>query len=170
MEPPAEMYAIAVVDGAEGPTLEMMTVPVPEPGPTQVQIRVKAAGLNRADLRRTQAHFKVAGPVIAGLEVAGEVVSCGAEVAWLNPGDQVAAMAAGGYAEYAVAEDASAIRVPADMPAEQAAALSTWYMTAHDALVTAGGFTEGGSVLVTAAASGIGIATAQIARAMGVGT
>ena len=78
-------------------------------------------------------------------------------------------MAAGGYAEYAVAEEASAISVPADMPVEQAAALSTWYMTAHDALVTAGGFTAGGSVLITAAASGIGIATAQIARAMGAG-
>ena len=166
---PAEMKAIVVVGSADGPTLELATVPVPVPGPTQVLVRVKAAGLNRADLRRTQAHFKVSGPVVAGLEVAGEVVSCGGKVSAFRRGDQVAAMAAGGYAEYAVAEEASAISVPADMPVEQAAALSTWYMTAHDALVTAGGFTAGGSVLITAAASGIGIATAQIARALGAG-
>jgi len=169
MSVPAEMKAIVVVAGADGPTLELASLSVPAPGPTQVLIRVSAAGLNRADLRRTQAHFKVAGPVVAGLEVAGEVIACGAEVEGLAPGDRVAAMAAGGYAEYAVAEDVSAIRVPRDIPAETAAALATWYMTAHDALVSAGGFAPGASVLVTAAASGIGIATAQIARVMGAG-
>ncbi|MYF90188.1 MAG: zinc-binding dehydrogenase [Boseongicola sp. SB0676_bin_33] len=163
------MNAIVVVTGPEGPTLELATVPVPTPGPTQVLIRVSASGLNRADLRRTQAHFKVSGPVVAGLEVAGEIIECGAEVAGLQVGDNVAAMAPGGYAEFAVAEDVSAIKVPADMPPEQAAALATWYMTAHDAMVTAGKFRRGDAVLVTAAASGIGIATAQIARAMGAG-
>lgn len=163
---PNEMNAIVVVDSADGPTLERARIPVPAPGPTQVQVRVDAAALNRADLRRTQAHFKVSGPVVAGLEITGEVVACGADVVGFGRGDRVAAMAAGGYAEYAVAEDVSTIRIPADMPAEQAAAVSTWYMTAHNALVTAGGFTTGKSVLVTAGASGIGIATAQIARAL----
>ena len=163
------MNAIVVVAGPEGPTLELATVPVPTPSPTQVLIRVSASGLNRADLRRTQAHFKVSGPVVAGLEVAGEIIECGEEAAGLQVGDKVAAMAPGGYAEYAVAEDVSAIKVPAGMPPEQAAALATWYMTAHDAMVTAGKFRRGDAVLVTAAASGIGIATAQIARAMGAG-
>ena len=169
MKSQTDMKAILVANGPNGPTLELATVPVPSPSPTQVLIRVAASGLNRADLRRTQAHFKIAGPVVSGLEVAGEVVACGAEVLGLQTGDHVAAMAPGGYAEYAVAEDASALKVPADMPSEQAAALATWYMTAHDAMVTAGGFRRGDVVLVTAAASGIGIATAQIARAMGAG-
>ena len=166
---PVGMKAIIVAEGADGPTLRTATVPVPTPGSTQVLIRVLASGLNRADLRRTQAHFKVSGPVVAGLEVAGDVVACGREVEGLKPGDHVAAMAAGGYAEYAVAEDVSTIRVPAGMPSTRAAAVATWYMTAHDALVTTGGYTGSASVLVTAAASGIGIATAQIARAMGAG-
>lgn len=169
MSLPESMQAIVVAEGVNGPTLELASVPVPAPSPTQVLIRVAASGLNRADLRRTQAHFKVSGPVVLGLEVAGEVVACGIEVDGFSVGDQVAAMAAGGYAEFAVAEDVSTIHVPADMPTEQAAALSTWYMTAHDALVTAGKFRMGDAVLITAAASGIGIATAQIARAMGAG-
>ncbi len=169
MSLPESMQAVVVADGADGPTLELASVPVPAPSSTQVLIRVAASGLNRADLRRTQAHFKVSGPVVSGLEVAGEVVACGTEVDGFSVGDQVAAMAPGGYAEFAVAEDVSTILVPADMPTENAAALSTWYMTAHDALVTAGRFRKGDAVLITAAASGIGIATAQIARAMGAG-
>ena len=169
MSLPESMQAVVVVEGADGPTLELASAPVPAPSPTQVLIRVAASGLNRADLRRTQAHFKISGPVVSGLEVAGEVVACGTEVDGFSIGDQVAAMAPGGYAEFAVAEDVSTIRVPAGMPAEKAAALSTWYMTAHDALVTAGQFRKGDAVLITAAASGIGIATVQIARAMGAG-
>ena len=169
MGAPVRMRAIVVAEGTDGPTLKLANVPVPAPGSTQVLIRVSASGLNRADLRRTQAHFNVSGPVVAGLEVAGEVVACGDEVEDLRQGDHVAAMAAGGYAEFAIAEDVSTIRVPAGMPSTQAAALSTWYMTAHDALVTAGGYARNDSVLVTAAASGIGIATSQIARALGVG-
>ena len=169
MGQPVAMKAIVIAEGTDGATLKPATVPVPVPGPTQVLVQVSASGLNRADLRRTQAHFKVSGPVVAGLEVAGIVVACGEEVEGIAEGDHVAAMAAGGYAEYAVAEDVSTIRVPPAMPSTQAAAIATWYMTAHDALVTAGGFTRGGTVLVTAAGSGIGIATAQIARALGAG-
>ncbi|MBO6639313.1 MAG: zinc-binding dehydrogenase [Roseitalea sp.] len=160
---------MAVVDGPDGPTLELIDAPVPQPSDTQMLVRVAAAGLNRADLRRTQAHFKVKGPVIAGLEVAGTVVSAGKAVTGFAVGDRIAAMAAGGYADYAVAEDVSAFKVPGSVSGAQAAALATWYMTAHDALVTEGGFKPGASVLVTAAASGIGIATAQVARALGAG-
>lgn len=163
----SEMRAIAVVETQNGPSLELTTVRRPTPLPTQVLIRVGAAGINRADLRRTQAHFKVSGPVIAGLEAAGEVVEVGEQVVDFAPGDMVAAMAPAAYAEYAVAEDVSTMKLPQGTDAVSGAALSTWFMTGHDALVTAGEFRRGDRVLVTAARSGIGIATAQCVKALG---
>jgi len=163
---PATMKGAAIIATANGPTLEIVDVPIPAPGEGEILVRVRASGLNRADLRRAQAHFRVEGPVIAGLEVAGDVVATGAGVAAITLGDRVAAMAPGGYAEFALAEEAAAIEIPDTIDYAEAAALPVWYQTAHDALVTAGGLEAGQSVLVTAAASGIGIAAAQCALAL----
>ena len=162
------MRAIVVADGPDGPTLELAEVPVPSPGPTQVLIRVAASGLNRADLRRTQAHFKVSGPVVPGLEVTGEIIECGAEAAGFQAGDTVAAMAPGGYAEYAVADDGLGVQNPCRDAARTG---SSSCDLVHDGPRCADdrgqGSRQGETVLVTAAASGIGIAAAQIAKAMG---
>ncbi len=163
----ATMRAVAIVEGDDGPTLETVSAPRPEPAEGQVLVKVEAAGLNRADLRRTQAHYRVSGPVIAGLEVAGRVVETGSGVDAFRPGDRVAAMAPGGYAEYAAADEASTLRVPEGVEFVPAAALAVWYQTAHDALVTAGNFKAGDTVLIAAAKSGVGLAAAQCARAMG---
>lgn len=165
----AAARAVAIIDGDDGPSLRMVCVDPPVPGDGQVQIKVAAAGVNRADLRRTQAHFDVAGPVVAGLEVAGRVSAIGPGVDGLKPGDRVAAMAPGGYAEFAVADEVSTLKIPDGVPFERAAALAVWYQTAHDALVTAGRFRAGDAVLITAAKSGVGLAAAQCARALGAG-
>ena len=165
----AMMRAIAIVDGADGPTLEPVSTARPEPEGAQVLIEVMAAGVNRADLRRSQAHFDVTGPLIAGLEVSGRVVAIGPDVAEFQPGDRVAAMAPGGYAEFVVADATSTLAIPQGVPFIAAAALAVWYQTAHDALVTAGGFRSGDTVLITAAKSGVGLAAAQCAKALGAG-
>lgn len=164
---PATMKAAVIVATADRPTLEIVDIPVPAPGEGQMLVRVRASGLNRADLSRAQAHFKVEGPVIAGLEVAGDVVATGAGVGAFAPGDRIAAMAPGGYAEFALADEAAAIGIPDTIDYVEAAALPVWYQTVHDALATAGRLETGQSVLVTAAASGIGIAAAQCARVLG---
>lgn len=159
------MKAIAIVGEGPAATLEEVDVEMPVPREDQVLVRVRASSLNRADLRRVQQHFKQeAGRQIAGLEFAGEIVECGPAVNGFRPGDRIMAMAPNAYAEYAVADWRTLLRVPDNVDWPEAAAIPTWYMTAHNALVTEGRLAPGKSVLVTAAASGVGIACVQIAR------
>lgn len=165
----ATMRAVSIIEGQDGPTLEVISAPRPEPGEGQILIQVVAAGLNRADLRRTQAHFAVDGPVIAGLEVSGRVAALGPGVTGYAIGEGVAAMAPGGYADFAIADEAATLKVPQGVSFDAAAALAVWYQTAHDALISAGRFTPGDTVLITAAKSGVGLATAQCAKALGAG-
>lgn len=161
------MRAVAIVDGEGGPTLELIDTPQPVPGADDLLVKVHAAGINRADLRRTQAHFASSGPLIAGLEVAGEVIGMGRNVCGYALGDRVAALTHSGYAEFAIVNSGQALPVPPIMNWNAAAALPVWWMTAHDALITAGKFVAGEVVLIQAGASGIGIATAQIAKLLG---
>ena len=76
------MHAIVTAHSPGGPTLRLVELADPVPGPTEILVRVRAAGLNRADLRRSQQHFAspTDAPDVAGLEMAGEVVGVGAEV------------------------------------------------------------------------------------------
>lgn len=162
------MKAICVVAGDDGATLSLQDVDTPAPGPRELLVRVRAAGVNRTDLRRTQQHFDApAGPDVAGLEMAGEVVAVGGQVSRFGIGARVTALTRAAYAEYAVVDERFAVPVPASMSWEEAAALPVWYMTAHDALVTNGGLAPGGTVLVQAATTGIGVAAVQIARHLG---
>lgn len=165
-----EAVVKAVAVGGEGAsaTLDLIDMDTPVAGEHQVLVKVFASGLNRADLRRTRQHFKQSvGPQIAGLEFAGEVVEVGPGAVGVQRGDRVAAMAPNAYAEYALADARTLLSVPDNVDWPEAAAIPTWYMTAHNALVTEGGFAAGMSVLVTAAPSGVGIATIQIARLLG---
>jgi NADPH2:quinone reductase len=85
--------------------LELRDTAEPVPKPNEVKVRVRACGLNRADLsaaRATFGHGTIGAPV--GLEFAGEVAEVGAEVKEFKPGDRVVCAAGGGYAEYAVAD------------------------------------------------------------------
>ena len=164
---PKTMRAIVVAEDSGQTTLKEANVDVPRPGEGQILIKVEAAGINRTDLRREQSHFKVSGPIVAGLEVAGEICEVGSGVTEFSVGDRVAAMAPGGYAEYAVADEISTLALPDGVSSVDGAALATWYMTAHNALVSAGQFKKGDTVLVTAATSGIGMSVLQVARALG---
>src|SRR5262249_39687158 len=132
---------------------------------------VKAAALNRADLRRSATHFAASDSKarfpIAGVELAGEVVALGGKVTGFAAGDRVMAMAGGAYARRATVDYRLAMRVPASMNWEQAAATPITFVTAHDARTNAGGMKAGEDVFVQGASSGAGIASIQVARLMG---
>src|SRR4051812_48609023 len=149
-------------------------VPQPKPKPTEVVVRVRAAGLNRAELQMASGHkHGGAGGVgsLIGLEWAGEVAEVGSEVKHLKPGDRVMCTGSGGYAEYAVTDAGYASPVPANnMSWEQAATLPVALRTMHDAIVTNGRMKEGESVLIQGASSGVGLMGLQIAKLKGAKT
>ncbi len=159
----------AAVVGDKG--LEIRDVPQPRPKPNEVLVRVRAAGLNRAELAIAAGHRhgNQGGPgAIPGLEWSGEVVETGAEVRGIKAGDRVMCSGGGGYAEYAVCDWGRVSPIPANnMTYPQAATLPVALQTMHDALVTNGRLKAGESVLIQGASSGVGLMGLQIAKHMG---
>src|SRR5260221_4464856 len=160
----------AAVVGDKG--LEIRDVPAPRPKPNEILVRVRAAGLNRAELGMAAGHKhgnRGGAGAVVGLEWSGEVVELGAEVpAGLKPGDRVMCSGSGGYAEFAVADWGRVGRIPANnMSFEQAATLPIALQTMHDALVTNGRLAAGATVPVPGARTGVrpmGVAIANQSR------
>ena len=148
--------------------LELRDIAEPVPKPNEVKVRVRACGLNRADLsaaRATFGHGTIGAPV--GLEFAGEVAEVGADVKEYKAGDRVVCSAGGGYAEYAVADYGRTAPLPAGFSFEQAAVLPVALNTLHNALLTRGRLKAGESVLIQGASSGVGLMGLQIAKMKG---
>jgi NADPH:quinone reductase-like Zn-dependent oxidoreductase len=167
---------IAAVNDAEADELVVADVPDPEPGAGQLLIRVRAAGVNRADIadrggrrRRMTPRTGSGGVDIAGLELAGEVLTVGERVDGWSVGDRVMSRGAG-YAEFAVIEASHAMAVPDRLTWEQAGGLPVALTTMHDAIATLGALPAGGTVLVQAATSGIGVVGCKIAALLGAST
>jgi NADPH:quinone reductase len=156
----------AAVLGTDG-SVRVQDVDPPVPAADQLLVRLRAAGLNRADLS-ARASAAQAGPAIAGLELAGEVETVGAQVSRWQPGDRVMGRGSG-FAELAVLGDADAIAVPADLSWEEAGAMPVTLLTAHDALVTNGRLRPGELVVVNAGSSGVGISAARMAGFLAAG-
>jgi NADPH:quinone reductase len=159
----------AAVVGEKG--LEIRDVPRPEPKANEVLVRVRAAGLNRAELAVAAGHRHgaVGGTgTVVGLEWSGEVAAVGAEVKGVKPGDRVMCSGSGGYAEYAVCDWGRLSPIPANnMTFPQAATLPVALQTMHDALVSNGRLKSGESVLIQGASSGVGLMGLQIAKLKG---
>ena len=166
------MKAMVIVPGKEGATLKWRDVPEPEPGPGQLLMRVKAAGLNRADIFQLKGIYEKertakGSPTIAGLEAAGEVAGIGKDVSGFSKGDRIMGLCPGGYAELATLDHRLAMPVPAPLSWEEAASITIAYMAEYNALVTNGRMQAGETVLINAASSGVGVAGIQIAKFYG---
>jgi len=151
--------------------LEIRDVPDPVAGAGEVLVRVCASALNRADLLQRRGLYPAPPgdpPDIPGLEFAGDVEFVGPGVASLVPGDRVMGiLGGGGHAEKVAIHERLCLRVPPRMTIEAAGAVPEAFLTAYDALVTRGGLRAGQTVLIQAAASGVGTAAASIARVSG---
>lgn len=162
------MRAIIRDDKAAAPELEEKEVARPVAGPGELLVRIHAAGLNRAQLPRPGGSGHEVHPLgIPGGELSGVVVEVGAGVSGFAVGDRVMALASGSYAQYAAFDHRLAIHVPPSIDLLTAAGLPSWYMTAHNAVVTEGALRSGETLLVQGATSGVGVAAAQIARCLG---
>lgn len=156
--------------GREVLRIEEVADPVPSAG--EVLIRVRAAGVNRADVLQRMGRYPPPGPPpeldIPGLEVAGVVEAVGSRVSGVRPGDRVMCLLAnGGYAERVVVPAEMLMPIPEEMGFDWGAAIPEAFLTAFDALVNRGRLKPGDRVLVHAAASGVGSAAVQLAHAMG---
>jgi len=157
---------------AGGPeVLAVQDVVAPEAGPAQIRVRVRAAGLNRADLLQRRGAYPAppGWPAdMPGLEYAGEVAAIGDGVTRWRPGDRVMGLVGGGaHAEYVVVHQDEALRVPDSLSFTEAAAVPESFLTGWDALVTRGRLQSGERVLLHAVGSGLGTAMIQLAKRLG---
>ncbi|MEU7714232.1 SDR family NAD(P)-dependent oxidoreductase [Micromonospora chalcea] len=135
-------------------------------GPREVRVRVRAAGLNFRDVLNALGLYPGdAGPL--GGEGAGEVVEVGAEVTDLRPGDRVFGVFVGCFGPVAVTDRRLLAPMPAGWSYVEAASVPVVFLTAYHGLVNLAGLTRGESVLVHAAAGGVGMAAVQLARHLG---
>jgi NADPH2:quinone reductase len=167
---PSMMTHVAL-NGAGGPeVMRLVTGPRPEPAADEVLIRVLAAGVNRPDIAQRAGRYPPppgASPIL-GLEVAGEVVACGAQVATLRVGERVCALAnGGGYAEYCAVPHSQCLPWPSGYDAVRAAALPETHFTVWANLFQAGGLAAGKTALVHGGTSGIGVTAIRLAKAFG---
>lgn len=164
------MQAVYLVPTREGGKYEYREVDRPEPRGSQVLVQVKAAGINRGEILMV-AGFRSSNPklkpVPAGIEFAGEIVEVGPDATGWHVGERVMGRGMGSYAEFMVAGAMTLMRIPDGLSFAEAAAIPNVFITAHDALVTNARVQKGDHVVVTAASSGIGTATTQLARLFG---
>ena len=156
--------------GVEG--LEIREVPdAPRPSLDRVRVRVRGAGLNRADILQRLGRYPAPEGYpqdIPGIEFAGEVESVGDEVRVWKPGDRVfGIIGGGGQAEYVTVPANHLARIPDNLDWAEAAAVPEVFMTAHDALFTQCSVIMGDHVLIHAAGSGVGTAAIQLVKAAG---
>ncbi len=164
------MRAVLVEGWRTPDALRVGEHPAPEPEPGKLTLDVRAAGCNFFDTLIIRGKYQIRPdfPFSPGGEVAGVVREVGAGVEGFQPGDRVmATLAYGGFAERVNVRPEVALRMPDTMSFEEGAAFPVVYPTAHAALVHRGRLEEGETVLVTAAAGGVGIATIQVAKALG---
>lgn len=143
----------------------------PVAGTGEVLVRVRAAGLNGADMLQRRGRYPAppgAPQDIPGLELAGEVAALGPGATRFAEGDRVmAVVAGGGQAELAVVHERAAMPAPEALDWPQAGGFPEVFTTAHDALFTQAGLASGERLLVHGAAGGVGTAAVQLARAAG---
>ena len=166
------MRAVFVTGFGGTEVLRVQETEAPRPGPGQVLIQVAATGVNFADIlaRQGRYHGGAQPPFIPGLDVAGTITAVGEGVTGLRVGQRVAAFPEGGsYAEQVVADPVLVYPLPDGVDWDTAAAFPTVGVTAYNVLALAGRLTPGETVVVHAAAGGVGTTAVQVARLLGAG-
>jgi NADPH2:quinone reductase len=167
------MKAIRVDEFGGSDVLKLVEVEPPSPGEGEVLVEVRSVGVNYADAMRRRNRYLVETPLpfVPGSEIAGVVAEVGSGAENVKEGDRVVMLlGTGGYAEYAVAPARNLIPIPEGMSFDEAAATPLQGLTAYHVLKTSGMLEEGESVLVHAAAGGVGTLAMQMAKLMGAGT
>jgi NADPH2:quinone reductase len=161
-------HAIRVHEAGAPEVLHWEDVEVGEPGPGQVRLCQEAAGLNFIDVYHRTGLYKQELPFTPGVEGAGVVEAIGPDVTGVSVGDRVAyAGPIGGYAEERLIDAARVVKLPESISSEQAAAMMLQGLTAHMLLYGVHRVQAGETILVHAAAGGVGLIMCQWAKALG---
>ncbi|MEH7333479.1 quinone oxidoreductase [Neobacillus drentensis] len=164
------MKAIQFKEYGKPDVLQFVDVPSPELRPRNVLVKVKAAGVNFADTARRYGQYlaKTPLPYVPGAEVAGVITEVAADVTDFKIGDRVVALTDdGGYAEYIALHESHLVKIPESVDFNQAASILGQGVSAYFILKSSGQIQKGDTVLVHAAAGGVGILAVQLAKIMG---
>jgi len=162
------MKAIQVARTGGPDVLALVELPAPRPGPQDVTVAVRAIGVNFIDCYYREGRYKAPLPFIPGQEAAGVVTAVGAAVTHVRPGDRVAYTGTlGSYAEVQVVPQAGVVTLPDALDFRQGAAAMLQGMTAHYLAHASYPIAPGDTVLIHAAAGGVGLLLVQMAKRLG---
>ncbi|MDV7352760.1 NADPH:quinone oxidoreductase family protein [Rhodococcus oxybenzonivorans] len=163
------MRAARIHELGSAEAIRIDTVERPPPGPRDVLVAVEAAAVNFPDTLMIAGRYqtKTQLPFVPGHECAGVVTAVGSRVTRVAPGDRVATLASGAFAEYVVVPESSAVPIPEGVDAAEAAATWVCHLTAYHALRSTAQVQSGDVVLVLGAGGGLGLAAVELATALG---
>jgi NADPH:quinone reductase len=166
------MKAVRLQEFGGPEVLEIVEIERPVPIGREVLVEIKAIGVNYADTARREGQYVVKTPLpfIPGAEIAGVVAAVGEKVTTVKTGTRVGTLIeSGGYSEFALADERSLIPLPEQLDFRNAAALPLQGLSAYHVLKTMGRLEKGETVLVHAAAGGVGTLAVQLAKLFGAG-
>jgi len=162
------MKAIQVTQVGGPEELKLVELPAPEPKPNEAFIQIKAAGVNFIDVYFREGRYPAPLPFVVGMEGAGVVIAVGSEAKGVRVGDRVAYTGVlGSYAEYAFVPAERLVLIPDELDFNQAAAAMLQGMTAHYLSHSTYPVKSGETVLVHAAAGGVGLLLVQMCKLLG---
>ena len=162
------MKAIQVQKTGGPEVLTLVDLPVPKPKANEAVVKIAASGVNFIDVYFREGRYPSALPFVDGQEAAGTVTEVGSEVTTVKPGDRVVYTGViGAYAEYAAVPADRLVHVPDKITDQQAAAAMLQGMTAHYLVNSTYPLKKGETVLIHAAAGGVGLLLVQMARSIG---
>jgi len=162
------MKAIQIKNSGGVEALELVDLSIPTPNPNQALVKLGAIGINFIDVYQREGRYKVPLPFIAGQEGAGTVTAVGADVKSVKVGDRVAwSGVQGSYAEFSTVPADKLVKIPQDVSDQQAAATMLQGMTAQYLCYSTYPVKAGDTVLVHAAAGGVGLLLVQMCHNLG---
>jgi NADPH2:quinone reductase len=167
---PSKMRAVEISKPGGPEVLMPVERPLPQPKASEVLVKVAAAGVNRPDVLQRMGLYAVPPDAsdLPGLEIAGEIAAVGSAVKTFKVGDKVCALVhGGGYAEYCVTPEVTALPVPKGLSLVEAAALPETFFTVWGNVYDRAKLAPGETLLVQGGSSGIGTTAIQMARATG---